>query len=150
MKNLIFAFVILISCSPERDSLTIEDYSLFKKSELWELAKAVDNNDLQEIKERLDAGGLNLDLQEPKFGATLLMVAIVNEDYEACKYLLEGGASAEIHDTFSGATPLIYASEINSNPGNIEFIRILLKAGANPNTVEKGDRKKGNSIRYSP
>ncbi|HEY4876955.1 MAG TPA: ankyrin repeat domain-containing protein [Puia sp.] len=85
-------------------------FSLFKNTPNWELAKAVEKEDANEINLLLKTGNYNINLQEPKFGTTLLMLAIGNDKYESTKSLLENGASVNIKDSFQ-TSPIFEASK---------------------------------------
>ncbi len=150
---LLFICFILLSCNDlNNDSLLGNDYRLFESNTpIWDLAKAVKEEDIEEIKQLVQEEKINLDYQEPKFGNTLLMLTVVNQHYISCKTILELGANPDIHDSYSGSTALIDAADIQNNTGdNTDFLKLLLVHGANPNDEEVGSRKNGNSTRITP
>ncbi len=69
-----------------------------------------------------------IDSQHPDGGQTLLYNAVVNQDIETIKRLIELGADAEI-GTVSGNKPL----HVAANLGNQEMVELLLDAGAEIN-----------------
>jgi len=123
------------------------DYRLFQKTPAWELAKAVWDDDFKRIKELTQKDKNLINYQEPKFGETLLFLTMWHNQKETFKFLLSLGADLNIHDTYDGASPIIKACEYGFN---IEFAMILLRHGANPNDIEIGKRREGNSTRYTP
>jgi hypothetical protein len=54
-------------------------FELFKNTPNWELALAVKNEVTIGIRRLLKEGNFNINLQEPKFGVTLLHLAIGND-----------------------------------------------------------------------
>lgn len=64
-----------------------------------------------------------------------LTIAARNNDLETIRLLIEKGALINAKD-FNGRTALFFGILSNSNP---ELIKILLKAGANPNVIVQGD-----------
>ena len=71
-------------------------YELFKDTAVWELAKAVQKEDIEEIKRLVNQEKLNIDFQEEKFGNTLLILSVSNHQYTSFKTLLELGADPNI------------------------------------------------------
>ena len=88
-----------------------------------------------------------INYQEPRFGETLLMLAIWNDDYKSFITLLENNANVNIYDTYDGTSAIILTCEYNLGK---KYVEKLLEYGANPNDIEIGDRRKGNSTRYTP
>ena len=61
------------------------------------------------------------------------------------------GADPNIHDSYDGASALIYAAGIENDTVNqINYLNLLLNHGANPNDEEVGKRRDGNSTRNTP
>lgn len=127
------------------------DYRLFQNTIAWDLAKAVEDNNLEEIEKIYNREKSILNFQEPIYGQTLLMMSINNCHYSSFKKLLELGADPNIHDFNNGASAIIYASEMRYYKGdNSSFLKLLLKYHANPNDEEIGERKVGNDTRKTP
>jgi ankyrin repeat protein len=155
---LIFGIISLLSScfdkerQVDRNKLLGIDYRLFQKTPAWDLAKAVWEEDITSIKKIVAAEKVNIDYQEPRFGKTLLMLAVANEQYSSTKALLELGADPNKHDNYDGTSPIIDAAKINSSlfGGNTKFLELLLQFGGNPNDIEVGERRKGNSTRVTP
>ncbi|MBO9202428.1 MULTISPECIES: ankyrin repeat domain-containing protein [Niastella] len=144
---------LLLSCIDRekpvnKAKLKGDDYRLFQNTPAWELAKAVQDENEDRIKGILvkDPGLVNF--QEPKFGHTLLQLTIRNQQLESFKLLLANKANIHIHDTYDGTSALIEACRYPWY--DIRFAEILVQNGANVNDVEVGERRKGNSTRFTP
>jgi uncharacterized protein len=158
MKTMIIQLVfscLLLSCSNinrdesvDRQDLTGSDYRLFQNTPAWDLAKAVQDEDEKKINEIVSKDPKLINYQEPKFGNTLLMLTITNQQIKPFRYLLEKRADVNIHNTFDGTSAIIEAC--GSKYYDIQFVEILIQNGANVNDIETGERKKGNSTRATP
>lgn len=146
---------LLLSCSNinrdkpvDKQDLTGSDYRLFQNTPAWDLAKAVQDEDEKKINEIVSKDPKLINYQEPKFGNTLLMLTITNQQLRPFRYLLEKRADVNIHNTFDGTSAIIEAC--GSKYYDIQFVKILIQNGANVNDIETGERKKGNSTRATP
>ena len=61
-------------------------FDLFKNTKNWDLAKAVERESSDEIVRLLKQGNTDINLQEPKFGTTLLHLAIGNDKLISVKF----------------------------------------------------------------
>jgi len=157
MANLLsICLVFFMSCSDretivDKDSLLGNDYRLFQETPAWNLAKAVWDENIPEIKRIVQEEKIDVDYQDERFGHTLLMLTVKNQQNKPCEVLLELGANPNKHDTYDGSSAMIDAAEINEIVGdNTEFLKLMLAYGGNPNDEEIGERKQGNSTRYTP
>lgn len=132
----------------DKTKLTGRDYRLFQGTPAWELAKAVRDEDEKMIVEIVREAPKLINYQEPKYGNTLLMLTIMNQQMKSFNALLTQRADIGIHNTFDGASALIKACSFNQY--DIKFAEILIEYGADVNDVETGRRKKGNSTRETP
>lgn len=156
MKATIFQIVLsclLLSCSNrdkpvDRSKLTGMDYRLFQGTPAWELAKAVQDEDIREIDKIVTGNPALINYQEPKYGNTLLKLTVMNQQMKSFKALLERKADVSIHNTFDGTSALIEAC--GSKYYDIGFAQMLVEYGANVNDFQAGKRKKGNSTRETP
>lgn len=158
MKVMIIKIVfscLLLSCSNinrdkpvDKQVLTGSDYRLFQNTPAWDLAKAVQDEDEKKINEIVSKDPKLINYQESKFGNTLLILTITNQQIKPFKYLLEKRADVNIHNTFDGTSAIIEAC--GSKYYDIQFVEILIQNGANVNDIETGERKKGNSTRATP
>lgn len=76
------------------------------------------------------------------------MLTIINQQYRSFKSLLENKANVNIYSDFSGSSALIIACETYSC--DTLFVKELLLYGAKINDIEEGERKEGNSTRFTP
>ena len=128
---------LIISCNQNRkEELTVQDIEIFKNTPAWDLAQAVDKQDISEMKSILKKDESLINYQEAVFGTTLLMRSISSEKYNATKELLENGANPNIISKI-GTTALFKAisfswedTKANDDP---KFVKLLLDFKANPN-----------------
>jgi ankyrin repeat protein len=127
------------------------DYRLFQNTPAFELAKAVCSEDMDQVEYLVNAKRQNINFQEPKFGNSLIMMTVVNQQYGMCEKLLQLGANPNLHDYYQGTPAIVDAAQIGSLFfDDTKFLRLLLKYGANPSDKENGKLDEGNSIRYTP
>ena len=152
--HLVFA-CLLFSCSDlsrekivDKSELTGRDYRLFQNTPAWELAKAVEDENTKKIDKIVSENPEIINYQESKYGNTLLMLTIMNQQLKPFKALLKRGADVNIHNTFDGTSSLIKAC--SSKFYNITFVKMLIEYGADVNDVEIGERRKENGTRHTP
>ncbi len=133
-----------------KSELTGNDYRLFQSTPAWELAKAVWDENEVKIKGILTQNPQLINYQEPKYGSTLLMLTIKNQQYKPFKILLGQKADISIHDSYDGTSALIEACSSTFGNYDIKFAEDLIKNGANVNDFEVGDRRVGNTTRFTP
>lgn len=158
MKAMILQIIfscLLLSCSNinrdkpvDKSDLTGRDYRLFQNTPAWELAKAVQDEDEKKINEIVAKEPSLINYQEPKYGNTLLKLTVMNQQVKSFKALLERKADVSIHNTFDGTSALIEACGLKDY--DIKFSQMLIEYGANVNDVEIGERREGNSTRFTP
>lgn len=151
-KLIIFLWIIyfFISCNNretkiENKKLLGNDYRLFQNTVAWELAKAVQDEDISKIKEEIIQKKVNVNSQEPRFGSTLLMLAIRNSQYQTTKTLLEIGANPNISDSYRGESAVISAAN-NNDP---KYLELILKYKGNPNAIENAPFKPDDEVRQT-
>ena len=130
----------------DNEKLLGKDYRLFQETPVWDLAKAVEDEDVSLIKKLVTENKLPVNYQESKFGNTLLMLAIKNSDYKSVKALLSFGADPNIKNNYRGTTPMHDAAK-NENP---KYLKILLEHKGNPNVVESKPLTKDDQGRETP
>lgn len=145
-----FINIFLLSCQNretivDKEKLLGFDIRLYQNTEAWELAKAVDDEDTEKIREEVVVKKVNINYKEEKFGKTLLQIAIWKSKYKSTKILLELGANPNLGDSYTGTTPLIEAAK-NENP---KFLELLLEHKGNPNAAENAPKIEGNNLRYT-
>jgi uncharacterized protein len=151
---IIVCFIVYYSCNNLRREITVDnqkllgkDYRLFQKTPAWDLAKAVWDNNTEEIEKIGKENKALLDFQEPRFGKTVLMLAVYNNQFESVFALLKSGANPNIHEKSDGSTALLDACD---NHGNTDIAKLLLEFGAKPNEVSNGKGKPDSSIADFP
>jgi ankyrin repeat protein len=150
MKILLLFFLLFLtsSCNDrekivDKSKLLGYDYRLFQDTPAWNLAKAVEDEATVKIIAEVKKKGVNPDFQEPKFGNTLLMMAIQNGDYESVKTLLELGADPNKVDKYRGASAMIDAAKAESP----KYLNLLLKYNGDPNAIETAPTRQGDNSR---
>ena len=123
------------------------DYRLFQSTPAWDLAKAVQDEDVSKMRGILCKEPKLINYQEAKYGETLLLMTILNQDYKSFKELLNNGADVNVYDNYDGSSAIITACKWDSG---IEYVKKLIEYGANVNDVEVGKRRTGNSVRLTP
>ncbi|KKO93352.1 MULTISPECIES: ankyrin repeat domain-containing protein [Sphingobacterium] len=116
----------------DKEKLLGNDYRLFQGSPSWDLAKAVEDENINLVKKLANEDRQPVNYQEPKFGKTLLMLAINNNDYQSAKTLLALKADPNIADRYRGSTAM-HDAAANSDP---KYLELLIKYHGNPNVVE--------------
>lgn len=150
MKNKIILIVLFIavSCNNKEEKvnkreLLGNDFRLFQDTPVWNLAKAVEDENLSLIKEEINLKKANPNYKESKFGSTLLMLAIKNNKYKSVNILLVLGADPNLGDSYTGETAMICATKNT----DINYLKLLLKYNGNPNSKENVKTKKGDQAR---
>lgn len=149
MSNRIIMFfcimVIMQSCNSLLNYLPGFDFKLFKNTPVWELAKAVENENVQKINELLKKKQVNVDYQEPKFGHTLLMLAVANNKAKAVEALLNNGANPNLTSK-SNDNAVSIAAENYSDVCDTITINKLHKFGGNLNYIQNIERNEDNGM----
>ena len=108
-------------------------FDLFKNTPNWHLAQAVEKEDSNRIKRIIKGEAIDINFQEPKFGSTLLKLAVGTDKLISTKILLEEGANLNIRD-YENYTPILEATKfIDLKKNSLEILKLLIKYGANVN-----------------
>lgn len=99
-------------------------------SDKWELLKAVENNDIAEVRNRIFKGA---NVNGRKGGKPALALALDNRNYNIMRLLLENGAYPDMTILGVEETPLMAAA----GSGDETALRLLLEYGADPNVTDK-------------
>jgi hypothetical protein len=138
-----------IACRIEREipvdkaDLLGKDFRLFQGTKAWELAKAVEDENVEGIKFLVKNEEIPVDYREERFKQTLLMLAVIGNKYKSVKTLLELGADPNTPDdtvNSAGENAVILASQgyLSTSP---KVLKLLLKHGGNPNSISRGVQK---------
>ena len=123
----------------EKDSYLGWDVRRFQTTKAWNLAKAIDDHNIREMRRQVVVLKVPIDTKDRKKLFTPLMYAVFNNDIQSVKVLLELGADPNIPtDSISdkGDNSVIIASRYSDI--SIEILKLLLKYGGNPNSTECG------------
>ena len=132
----------------DKNKILRNDIRLYQSTPAWTLAKAVEDENIEIIKEEVLQKKIDVDYLDPLYGKTLLMMAIYNRKYESARTLLLLGANPNHHDTYQGKTPVIDAAG-NEDP---KYLKLLLDYKGDPNSIENvfsGPNKRISSERNS-
>jgi hypothetical protein len=132
------SFLSLISCGQESKSV-----KYFEDTEAYELAKAVEKNDTLEIKRIASSNIRILKITNPTSGSNVLDLAVILENFEAFKTLIDLGANPNFINPLTGRSVLIDACKFYWKPEpytiDLRYIHLLLQKGANPNYALERD-----------
>lgn len=142
MKNrilTIFVCMALLSCVFHSSKEKYYTYSinLWRGTPVWEFAKAVNECDTIGANSIFERRIINVDYREPRYGASLLFWAIEDKNVEMVEYLLKKRANPNLHNTWTGLSPIMWAT-INT-VDNKDIIKLMLAYGGNPNEYVKED-----------
>lgn len=137
----LFSFIIVVilfstSCSNidhpvDKTKLYSYDYRLFQGTPVWPLAKAAHYEDMASVKKILSASPQLANIPDSVYGNTMLMMAIINQDYDLFKLLIDNGANFNYHNTYDGSSPIIEACSYREYDS--KFVKDLVAKGANVN-----------------
>jgi ankyrin repeat protein len=129
----LIALLFLISCD-DNNNLLGNDIRLFDK--VSGLAAAVASQDIEKIEKIVSKQSALLNYQEPRFGQTLLIWAILNDRYKSAEKLLRLGADPDLQN-YNGLSALMYAAEwsVEEWKGDPKYLRLVLRYGGNPNAI---------------
>jgi len=130
---IVFFVSTLTACSQNRG--VGYQFELFQNTTCWKLAKAVDKEDLKEIKRILENKNININLQEPKYHTTILHLAISNDRLNSTRILLERNANFNLLDIDKRSAMDMAVNDIKSKKNSYKIIELLIKHGADINIV---------------
>ncbi|NML59403.1 ankyrin repeat domain-containing protein [Chryseobacterium cheonjiense] len=158
MKRILLLFSLLLlatSCNKidrdkkvDKNKILAGDYRLFQDTPAWELAKAVQDNDIGKIDEEIKKNPEVLNYQEKIYGNTLLHLSIYNNSYKGFKELLTLGANPNIADSMQCSSPLIIACASFDN--TTKYAEELIKHKANVNYIECSTGKNEQKMYRTP
>lgn len=147
MKNLkILSIFIIIFCWSSKISGNTYpgfDFNNFKETPVSDLAKAVEDQNIFQIEKILKDTSINIDYEEPKYGASLLMLAVANNKTKSVEKLLQSGANPNKLDKFGDQSAIMIACDYYIDNCNTDILKLLIEYGGNVNAVKNIDRKRG-------
>ena len=130
-KYALFAIIIqIVVCLGCEHNYLGYDIELWRDTEVWLFAKSISKHDFDKAELLLKQNHLDVDCREPKFGETLLSWAVLNNDFDAVKFLVDHGANPNAHNTYNGVSPIADAA---SGVDSIDILKYLLEHGGDPN-----------------
>ena len=137
---LLAVMILLTGCNQKDEKLLGDDIRLFRGTPAWGLAKAIEANDVAKINQILDKGEISVDFREPRYGVTLLTIAVRRYKYDSMVALLNKGADPNLQETHGHETALQAAilSRIMNNNGehDIRYVKSLIEHGADVNLYD--------------
>ncbi|TPG33297.1 hypothetical protein [Flavobacterium pectinovorum] len=137
--------LFVISCKQVNRNVTF-----FKDTKAYDLAKAVEKEDLNKVESLVKSDIKLLEVIDPVSGSNVLSLALTLENFECFKKLLALGANPNFINPITKRSVLIDACTFYSKPEpytiDLRYIRLLLEKGANPNYIVENDftDKEGN------
>lgn len=135
---IIIVCLFLVSCEQHNKNV-----SFFKKTEAYDLAKNVENEDLDKIEKLVKENPKLLELKENVSGSNVLSLALTIENFKSFNKLLELGANPNFINPYSKRSILIDACDFYWKPKpytiDLRYIKLLLEKGADPNYVVEYD-----------
>jgi hypothetical protein len=138
-----YAFILILissclsSCSQDDGLGPGYKWELFKNTPNWDLAKATKQEDTAAIFEIVKEKKIDLNLQEPKYGRTLLILAVGNDKFYSTQALINAGADLSIRDS-SGDQAIHEAVKfISLRKNSYVILKLLLENHADVNSYSK-------------
>jgi len=139
---IIISQCVLSSCqllSDLTEQKGIKSIKIFQSTDAWELAQAVNSQNIGKIKKISKKNPEILDIKDPEYETTLLIWAVGMEKYDSVVALLECGADPDIYSVYYGYTALYLAAGFSwidrQEKKDPKYVKILLEYGADPNLV---------------
>ena len=145
MKYLHYLFslavmLLLTGCNQKDEKLLGDDILLFRGTPAWGLAKAIEASDVAKINQILDKGEISVDFREPRYGVTLLTIAVKRYKYDSMVALLDKGADPNLQETHGHETALqaaiLYRKMNNSGEHDTRYVKSLIEHGADVNLYD--------------
>ena len=130
---IIFSYATMVSCQESKDQLLGNDFRLFKNTQVWEFAKAVENQDTGAFATIIEKFKLNIDIEENKYGQSLLHLAVLKNLDKSVKKLLELGANPNHFNKHDGYSPMHDAVGVFQHHDDTLVLSLLLQHGGDAN-----------------
>lgn len=139
LLNTIVIISIVVFSNCERRPPIGMDYAIFYGTPVNKLAQAVKKTDLDKASRILKSKPELVNMRDPYYGSTILMVAVMNNNIDMVKLLLENGANPNQYEDsihHAGDNALLVACSFPSVSN--EILDLLLEYGGDPNSYSKG------------
>jgi hypothetical protein len=124
----------IVSCQVSKEQMLGKDFRLYKDTPAWEFAKSVEKQDTADFKSIIDKSKVNVDVEEDKYGRTLLQIAVLNNLDKSVKKLLELGADPNHNNKNNGYSAMHDAVGVFQHNDDTLILSLLLKYGGDPNS----------------
>lgn len=142
MKVFAFTLVLFIFCNYSCSQISSfgpgYNWNLFKNTPNWELAKAVADEDTTAIYKL--AKGKDLNLKDPEFGRTLLLLAVGNDKPASVLALLNLGVDVHLRDKMDESAIHEAVSFIELKKHTLAILKHLIDHGANVNDTSNSGK----------
>lgn len=125
------------SCSQDEGLGPGYKWELFKNTPNWDLAIAIKKEDTTAIFEIVKQKKIDLNLQEPKFGRTLLMLAVGNDKFYSTQALITSGADLSVRDSSGDQAIHESVKFISLRKNSYAILKLLLENHADVNSYSK-------------
>lgn len=155
MRIHLYFFVLAISffhetgCQMHYARLPGFDYNNFRSTQCWELAKAINENDSSRILHLVQKQKISVNCFDPKFGSSLLDLAIINDKARSFETLIQANVNVNASSPVDGRTALFNLCTYSHSLGHVLFyMKSLVEHGADVN-VSVPDTLGGKPIRIT-
>ena len=114
------------------DNYNVNDQN---RAVVLELEELLDSNELSQAQELLSSNRIDIDTIDDK-GRTLLIAAILSDEYDTAKMLLKLGANPNILPLGKSKSAMGWAAQYKTT----KFLQLLLDFGGNPDLFNKNER----------
>lgn len=136
LRAIIFSLVTFCSSCKAGNSI-LDNYNASTKTKpvILELSRLLEANESSLAKNLISKDNISIDVVDDK-GRTLLISAIVSENYTTAKMLLELGANPNFLPQGKYKSPMGWAAQYK----HTKFLQLLLEFDGNPDLFNQGDR----------
>jgi len=140
-KFIIFTILLLFLNNDLHSRIYADNIEIFKKSKIYELALAVEDNDYEKVQSILNKDSSLVNETDSYYGTTLLHWVIYDREYKMAELLLKNGANPHFH-AHDGGTPLQLLLGYEKYPaifyffychGLIDYLKLFIIYGADVN-----------------
>lgn len=122
----------MVSCQDRDEPVDLElingyDFRIFQQTSAWELAKAVEDEDIELIKDIVNHTNVDINTTDPKYGNTLLMMSARRNKFESFKTLISLGANIHIHNAYDSISVIHIVCENVPIESQLDYLKILIK-----------------------